>query len=261
MRLLLLLLLFVTLCLMLVERKVKIALFTIITGEYESHVRESFPLKTMPMLEAAYVVTDNALIKEDATKKGWDCIFVNKTENSKKAQRKMKVLQNFHPDLHVLNQYDVIIYIDGNNGLDDILKLDRSIREVQSCDIVCFDHPTKDATSKSSNAELTKVLEHKLISKDAHDKVKSVYIESNYPDNIGLSDTRVLIRKNNENVERFCNEWINNMIDTNCYRDQVFFEYALWKHEIHFKRMKNIDFPFKEKGGHLDRHKMRANVS
>ena len=256
---LLLLLCFVILCYKLKIGTVKkrIALYTIITGDYESHVREKFPLKMMPMLEAAYVVTDCRFIEADAKKKGWDCIFVNKSENSKKTQRKMKVLQNFHPDLHMLNEYDIIIYIDGNCGLSSIPKLENAINEVHKHDIICFDHPVR----KTSKAELETVLNLKLISKDAYVKVKTVFEESKYPDNIGLSETRVLLRNNNDNVNQFCTEWINNMMNAKCYRDQIFFEYALWKHKTSFKRMKNDDFPFETKGGHYDKNRMRTNIT
>ena len=92
----------------------KIALYTVITGNYESYIRDSNPLKIMPCLDAAFVVTDSIDMKNEAEQKGWSSILIAKPEHSKKCQRKLKILQNFHEDLKVLNKYDVIIYHDGS---------------------------------------------------------------------------------------------------------------------------------------------------
>lgn len=232
-----------------------IALYTVITGDYESFIRDSDPLRKMPMLDDAYVVTDSERIKLEAHSKGWKTIMVNKQEHSKKQQRSLKVLQNFHPDLQKLNEYDILIYHDGNNALHNLDRLKVALSKTDQYDVVCFDHPCRE----SSGAELEEVRKMGLISNDAWGKVNEVYTNNAYPDNIGLSETRVLIRKTKSTMESFCTEWINNMNNSNSFRDQTFFEYALWKHNVHFLRMKHREFPFRCRGRHSDPHKMRFN--
>ena len=232
-----------------------VALYTVITGDYEAFIRDAHPLQKIPMLDSAYVVTDSEQIRLEAQSKGWKTIMVNKQEHSKKQQRALKVLQNFHPDLQLLNIYDILIYHDGNNGLSSLEKLKVALSKTETYDVICFDHPCR----KSSNAELIEVGKHGLISNDAWRKVEEVYEKNAYPDNIGLAETRVLIRRTSSTMRPFCEEWINNMRNTNSFRDQTFFEYALWKHKVNFIRMKNKEFPFGCKGGHADPHKMRFN--
>lgn len=233
----------------------KIALYTVITGNYESYIRDSNPLKLMPCLDAAFVVTDSIDMKNEAEQKGWSSILIAKPEHSKKCQRKLKILQNFHEDLKVLNEYDVIIYHDGNNGLRNNASLMKSLSAINNHDVICYSHPER----KTSKSELDVVYKYGLISKSAWENVNQIYKLSNYPDNLGLSETRVIIRKTSDKLKAFCEEWINNMNSTNSYRDQTFFEYALWKHKVSFIRMKNNEFPFLCKGGHSDPNNMRSN--
>jgi hypothetical protein len=237
--------------------KKKIALYTIITGNYDSCIRDSNPLKKMPMLDSAYFVTDSEELKLDAHSKGWKTIMVDKHQNAKKQQREMKILQNFHPDLKILNDYDILIYHDGHNGLCTLEKLETALSNTEKYDVVCFDHPVR----KSSNTELDFIKHLGLVSEDAYNKVKEVYTKNNYPDNAGLAETRVLLRKTESYMRTFCEEWINNMKNTNSFRDQTFFEYALWKHNVNVLRMKHEDFPFDKKGKHMDPHNMRKNTT
>lgn len=237
-------------------QKKKIALYTVITGNYESHIRYSYPLKLMPCLDAAFIVTDSIDMKNEAEQKGWNSILIDKPDNSKKCQRQLKILQNFHEDLKILNEYDVIIYHDGNNVLRNNTLLMKSLSLINKYDVICYSHPIR----KTSKSELDVVLSSGMISKSAWENVNQIYKLSNYPDNLGLSDTRVLIRKTCDKLKEFCEEWINNMNATNSYRDQTIFEYALWKHNVSFKRMKNKEFPFVCKGGHSDPNNMRYNI-
>ena len=130
-----------------------------------------------------------------------------------------------------------------------------SLSLINKYDVICYSHPKR----KTSKSELDVVLSSGLISKSAWENVNQIYKLSNYPDNLGLSETRVLIRKTCDKLKAFCEEWINNMNATNSYRDQTIFEYALWKHNVSFKRMKNMEFPFCCKGGHSDPNNMRYN--
>ena len=235
----------------------KIALYTVITGNYESYIRDSNPLKLMPCLDAAFVVTDTIDMKTEAEQKGWSSILIAKPEHSKKCQRKLKILQNFHEDLKALNEYDVIVYHDGSNSLLDYNELIKGIRELNNVDIVCYKHPFNVNTSRE---ELEVVYKGNLISKEAYQRVKETYKKHNYPDNLGMSDTRVLIRKSDISLKNFCEEWINNMDETGSYRDQTFFEFALWKSGLSFRRFPNKNFPFYFKGKHSDPKHMRFNI-
>ena len=234
----------------------KVALYIVITGNYESYIRDSNPLKLMPCLDAAFVVTDSIHMKNEAENKGWSSILIAKPEHSKKCQRKLKILQNFHEDLKVLNEYDVIIYHDGDNSLSNYSKLINGISQLNNVEMVCYKHPKRN----TSKEELQVVLNRNLISKEAYQKVRETYMKNNYPDNLGLSDTRVLIRKSDISLKSFCEEWINEMEKTGSYRDQTFFEYAMWKSGILFKRFPNKNFPFVIKGKHHDPFLMRSNT-
>jgi len=235
----------------------KYALYTIITGDYESCIKFTEPLKKISILSAAYLVTDSKKIKLEAESKGWEVIFLEKEENSKKQQRKLKVLQNFHPDLKILNDYDILIYCDGSQILHNITYLNTALQYIHNYDVVCFDHPHRTKSIDEANA----VLNLNLVSQTAYTNILKIYEENKYPDNIGLSETRVLIRKTNERMRPFCEEWFTNMYNSNSFRDQTFFEFSMWKHKVNFFRMKYSEFPFKKGINHADPHNMRHNVS
>ena len=70
--------------------------------------------------------------------------------------------------------------------------------------------------------------------KDSNKSVTSVqnkYNRENFPDDNGLAECCLIIRKHNEfNCINFMNNWFNE-INLNSHRDQLSFNYILWKND------------------------------
>lgn len=217
----------------------RVALYTVIIGKYDKGVAYSNPLETVPLLEAAYFVSDDTDQCIDAKKKGWDVIQVPRSKNPKQYQRSLKILQNFHPDLKKLNKYDVLVYHDGNNFPNrEIINFDKYIDALLTNDVVCFAHPTR----KTCSDEVKEVMRQNLISHDSALKAEQIYKVNGFNDDIGLTDTRLLFRTTRPRIQPFLQLWYSLMIENNVWRDQVFFDYSLWKKNVPFKRCSQFLF-------------------
>lgn len=225
----------------------RIALYSVVTGDYDSYIRDSNPLQLIPFLDAAYVVTDSNGIDKDASAKGWSVIRVPRQTNPCLHQREMKWLQEHHEDLGILQEFDIIIYADGKCGLVSVKVLEEALSHIDKHDYICFDHPCRSKVSE----ELHVVLHLQMITKTSYDTINSLFADNGFKDDIGLTDTACSIKRTCK-MEPFCRDMIHHMLFTKSERDQAFFMYVLWKHDVCYKKLPVAMIPFVQKGTHSD---------
>lgn len=232
-----------------------IALYTVILGNYDHGIPYDNPLQRLPFLSAAYFVCDDTVQCKTASSSGWTVIQLPKVEKPKQAQRSLKILQHLHPQLQFLNAYDIVIYHDGNNSPVNNHALLKHISLMDNCDLVCFDHPHRSKCYE----EVCEIVKLGLVHAHAYDKILQIYKENGFTDDIGLTDTRLLIRNiKSIKVKEFNEHWLQYLSTHDIWRDQSFFDFCIWKTGIRFTRLKNIEFPFRVTKTHLDPYRVRS---
>lgn len=230
-----------------------VVLYSVVTGDYDSYIRDANPLRLMSILDGAYVVTDSDVIEKDAFSKGWTVIRVPRQTNSCLHQRDLKWLQEYHEDLGILSKFDIVVYADGKCGLSSVKVLEQALCHIDTHDYICFDHPCRN----NVNDELKIVTRDKLITKESCDTIKSLFTENSFKDDIGLTDTACSIRRTHTN-EKFCRDMVQYMRFTKSKRDQAFFMYVLWKNNVCYKKLSRSMTPFVHKGAHHDPQRTRG---
>lgn len=209
-------------------------IYTINFGNYENL---NINLKNNTDLDILYF-TDN--LSMDKGSQIYNCIvnniiffYVNTKKhisynwwpNYKELQRIIKI----NPSGYIPNNYNKTLYVDGNivfkkpiykKDIDNILK---------NKDIVCFNHPDRNTVLSESIA----VVKLNVDKKENTDKILEIIRKNNFLDNIGLTETCILFR-NHKNIKEFSEEW-EKLIKI-CIRDQISFDYLLWKYKINYIR-------------------------
>jgi hypothetical protein len=232
----------------------KICLYTVITGNYDKNIQYKFSKEVFPFIDTAFFVCDDVEQCEYAKANGWDIIQVKTTDNPKKYQRSLKVLANFHKDLKVLNDFDVILYHDGNNMIYNVNNLLKSLQLLNENDLICYAHPDRTNVIQ----EIDELVRVRIITSEQNACVKKVFNVENFKDNVGLTETRVLIRKNNEKMKQFAETWFDYMNKTDIWRDQSFFNFSLWKTNAKYEILPNNEFPFVCSTLHVDPKRIRS---
>ena len=203
-----------------------LCLYTIILGNYETSV---------PFLALSYfdciLFSDNVDILQKATRENWITIHVHDkdaTTNPRLYQRHIKS----NPHLFLPVKYDSSLYIDSNcvwKGDANIVSwVERFLREPHVV-LYCFEHPL----FRTIQEEMDEVLWQRLASyKEVSDVQKK--IAPHFRDDQGHTETNILFRKHWKLNRSFSEEWFQ-MISL-CGRDQISFDYLLWKHGVPYER-------------------------
>jgi len=144
----------------------------------------------------------------------------NLNSNIIKKQRFFKT----HPHLFFPN-YDLSIYIDSTFEIKG--KLDEFLLRVLSpkLSIYVLEHPERN----SVNNELKIISKYHRDKKQTLDIIQNKYNNENFTDDNGLAECCLIIRKHNDiNCINYMNNWYNE-IKLNSHRDQLSFNYILWK--------------------------------
>ena len=173
--------------------------------------------------------TDNFKVVYGCIRNGIIPFYIDtKNKESKLIQRTIKTRTH----LYLPYSYDTSIYIDGNVFLrskkDHIKKLDELIKS--DYDIICFDHPNRNNVKD----EAIIVEKLKLEKKENINKILDIMSETDFKDNVGLTETNVLIRKHKKNIN-FNNDWFDCI--KICRRDQISFDFLLYKNNINYKKL------------------------
>ena len=179
--------------------------------------------------------TDSFLLIYKCIQKGLIPFYVDtQIKESKLAQRLIKT----NPSEYVPHHYTMSIYVDGNlqfkndSSYNKMMILVNELKNDNDIALYCFTHPKRRGVLEEARVCLTT----KLISSENLNKMCHLYHVNSFKDDIGLTETNCLIRKHGPLV-RFHEDW--NKCITICRRDQLSFDYLLFKHKISYKRRSN----------------------
>ena len=147
--------------------------------------------------------------------------YKNNIERIKK-QRFIKT----HPHLFFKN-YDLSVYADAT--YDIIGNLDEFLLRILSPNksIYLLEHPGRN----SINNELGAVVRLQKETKKLVERIKKNYNKEKFPDNNGLAETCLIVRKHNDiNCVHFMEQWFLE-VKKNSHRDQLSFNYIWWKNK------------------------------
>lgn len=163
-----------------------------------------------------------------------------------KKQRFLKL----HPHLFFF-EYDISLYIDSSCVIKNDLNM--LLEKVLSPHFNCFlfEHPKRN----SIYSEIDKVISvHKEKTKKAL-LIKKRYKKIKFPENYGMSENNMIIRKhNNINCILLMEKWWKE-INKYSHRDQLSLSYVLWKTRIKVKYIsKAIFYEYINTIGHLKKY-------
>ena len=228
--------------------KRKKVVYACITGEYDD-----IPVHKYVAPDWDYVLfTDNQELIRQGHFAHWTIrpLVFNKLTNVKNA-RWHKV--NAHK---LFPEYDYSLWLDSNIVVNNDGLFDLANKLIKQNTLVAVpNHPER----KCIYAEAEKIKEYKIDYPDIVDTEINVLRDDGYPENNGLSETGILLRKHNE-ITRMLNLWWK-MINTYSKRDQLSFNYTLWKTKTPYTPIytddrgfgmhrKSADFTFVFKASH-----------
>ena len=208
-------------------------IFTINFGNYE----KSNLYLTKKDVDTLYFTDDlnfnkNKIIHK-CIKNGIIPFYINckriKVNNWWTKEKQMQRIIKVNPQNYLPHNYTKSFYVDGNLKIHNKLKKKDIENYLDKYDLVVQKHPIRTNIKD----------EQLIIIKEKLDTIKNILFinknfDSNFNDDIGLSETCFLIR-NHKTLNNF-NKDLEKMIKISI-RDQTSFDYLLWKHKINFKRI------------------------
>lgn len=197
-----------------------IAIFRSIFGDFD----DLLPVKNIYRDEADfYLVTDK--IKTDE----YTVInIVPQTKKPRRESRRAKLCPHlFLPD------YEYYIYLDGSV---QILDSPRHLikKYLRDYDIAVLKHPWRDCIYQ----ELTVCAEKGYVGKANAEKHKQFLRSEGYPENNGLTENGVILRRNTDRIQHFGEFWAEIYYQFT-QRDQHSFCYCAWKMNIKYNLIIN----------------------
>ena len=208
--------------------KNKKVVYTCITGGYDTIVEPKVISEGFDYI----CFTDNLKMSSNV----WEIKPLPKeTEDLSQIKKQRYIKINAHK---VLKDYDISIWVDGCVSL--IGNLNEILNDVLDNDISVYvpKHPTRKCLYEEAKVVLKM---QKDIEANVNPQIKK-YKEEGFPNNYGLLQSNILIRRhNNADCVRLMEAWFNELKD-NSHRDQLSFNYVLWKNsDINIKYLdKNI---------------------
>lgn len=186
--------------------------YTVITGNYDS-IKE-------PLIVSEgwrYICFTNTPIKSPI----WESMPIPSVLtglSDVKKQRMLKICPHIY-----LPEYEECIYLDGNITI----KCDLNYFTKQYCtsDFHTVRHPNRKCIYEECDA----VVKFSKDTKENVDEIRNKLESECYPHNLGLAETGLMYRKNTQNVRNICEEWGTQMLARKTHRDQLTFNYCVWK--------------------------------
>ncbi|HPS57710.1 MAG TPA: DUF616 domain-containing protein [Spirochaetota bacterium] len=199
----------------------KVVVYTAISGNYDelidpTYIDESFD----------YVCFSDSNQKYTGC---WKIInFPDSNLDEVRKAKEMKILPHkFFPE------YEYSIWIDGT--VDIIGDVSKLIKVYNLPKFLCFKHPSRNCIYKEGVACI-------LQAKDNYNIISiqlNRYRAEGYPENNGLIDGCILIRRHNdEHVIKVMNDWWGEIINFS-RRDQLSFNYVSWKNKFKILTIEN----------------------
>lgn len=196
----------------------KVAVFSCITNNYEGRLNNQ-------CFDGAdfFFYTENP---QEYSGTGWrDRLVTNLFVDPRRNARYHKLLSH-----EMFPEYDYTVWLDGSI----VLKVPAMalVGEMGKNDILAFKHPNRTCVYK----EAEECLKLKLDDKEKIDFHVQRLKDCGYPENNGLTETKVVVRKNSPEVDLFNQEWFYQVM-TGSLRDQLSFDYCAWLTGIKIKHI------------------------
>lgn len=202
-------------------KKLKKVVYTALLGNYDNvhsiHKEKGYDY---------FMFTDKNLTNKSDL--NWTILKIKKINKEHKDSnisiRKRQRFYKTHPHLF-FKDYNLSIYVDSTFEIKG--KLDEFLLRILTPkkSIYVLEHPDTNSINNEFKAVLQSFKEiNKTIT-----YIKNKYNKENFPDNNGLAECCLIVRKHNEiNSIKFMDRWFKE-IKQNSHRDQLSFNYILWK--------------------------------
>lgn len=152
--------------------------------------------------------TNNPELKSDT----WNILY-NEDLNTIKKVRSIKILSPI--------KYDECIWVDGSILIN--CNLTAFVEKYCKDDFVLLQHPHRNCIYQEARECIRRRKDNpRVITKQVHK-----YRLKGYPDRSGLVATGLIYKKQNENINKFCQEW-NSHVQAYSYRDQLSFNFVAY---------------------------------
>lgn len=202
----------------------KIVVYTAIFNNYD-WLKEP----VVPSPDVDYICfTDN----ENLTSKYWKIVHI-KEENLSPSllNRKIKLLYPYT----YFTDYDYSLYVDGSVMMKGDVGsfLNKYIQDKPV--LMNFKHPNNDCIFVEMNRCIKQGRGNSLMLK----KQYNAYLSDGMPEHFGLSDNKIILRKNCDEGHQLMEEWYWHVCNYSG-RDQVCLSYVLWKHNLKYSFFEEI---------------------
>lgn len=200
------------------KKEQKIVVYTCITGGYDNILEPSVVTPGVDYI----CFTDNPNMKS----KTWKFNEMPKelaSYSKVKQQRGVKILAHRY-----LPDYDISIWVDGAVIVRGNVKEYLNTLDLNSYSVFVPEHPARKCIYAEKEA-CVKIRKIKGDEVTLAEKQMKRYKDEKFPENFGLVQTNVMIRKHNDQYSKdLMEKWWSELKDYS-HRDQLSFNYALWK--------------------------------
>jgi len=192
----------------------KVAVYTCVTNGYDAVTAPA------PKTEGVdYLCFNDGSIRVPSD---WEDIRITEEYSGKDANRYIKILPHLNSRLA---EYDLTIYVDG--AIDVIGDLSPLIQQVMvaSGEIFLYEHPRRSCVYLEARASI----ESMKAPINATSQLMKKYRLEGLPENLGLFEGGVIIRKPSKEVNQLMIAWWDAYISGGVKRDQLALIYAMWK--------------------------------
>ncbi len=198
----------------------KIVIYTAVFNQYDLLISPKYTAKNIDYV----CFTDKANIATGV----WEPRIVDEYEMSPKLMSG-KIKTNPHI---LFPEYDYSIWIDGNIQItEDPRQLIN--KYLSKTPVAVPSHPKRDCIYQEGNA----CMDGNKADQEKIRKQLSQYQKEGFPQNYGLSETRVLIRDHNDSKVIDCMEIWWEEYRKGAERDQLSFEFAIWKSGLEYNQI------------------------
>jgi hypothetical protein len=199
------------------NRKKKIVVYTAISENYDELREPKYISKNCDYV----CFTDDMKLKS----KIWDIVPIENWYNDPRRNvRRYKILPHLY-----FSDYEYSIWIDGCVDIVDDIKpfIDLNLGDAS---IACFKHRHRNCIYDEANACIRLKKDNEDIIKRQIWKYKSI----GYPQNNGLIESGILVRRHNDpDVIKLMEDWWNE-ISKSSIRDQISFNFVAWKNKTKY---------------------------
>lgn len=200
-------------------RGLKKVVYTILFGKYDN-VHNLVKEKGYDY----FMLTDQRL--DNQSKINWTILSFRPKKKYKNKIYRIKKQRFYKTHPHLLFQnYDLSIYVDASYAIKG--NLDEFLLRIlsQNKSIYMLEHPCRNTI----NNEFSAVVKYNKDKVNNVVHIKNIYNEEKFPDDNGLAETCLIIRKHNDfECQNFMEQWFQ-QIKLYSHRDQLSFNYIWWK--------------------------------